>query len=119
MAKPAYDVRLTAAAEADLDAIHDYLAQHCSGHQATDMLAALLVKCGELENYPRLGSAPHALANLSNQQFRQIIHKPYRMIYRIMGKIVYISVIADGRRNMQALLERRLLRRSQSEIQSK
>ena len=35
--------------------------------------------------------------------------KPYRVIYRIMGKRVFVYLIADGRRDMPTLLERRLL----------
>jgi len=51
------------------------------------------------------------LLHLGIREYRQTIFKPYRMIYRIIGKTVYIYLIADGRRNMQALLERRLLGR--------
>ena len=35
---------------------------------------------------------------------------PYRIIYRESEDDVYVLVIADGRRDMRALLERRLLR---------
>ncbi|MDO9351029.1 MAG: type II toxin-antitoxin system RelE/ParE family toxin, partial [Deltaproteobacteria bacterium] len=31
------------------------------------------------------------------------------IIYRVMDKIVYVLLIADGRRDMQTLLQRRLL----------
>jgi hypothetical protein len=37
------------------------------------------------------------------------VFKPYRVIYRIVEKRVLVYVIADGRRNMQTLLARRLL----------
>ena len=36
--------------------------------------------------------------------------KPYRIIYRVLEDGVYILMITDGRRNMRALLQRRLLR---------
>jgi toxin ParE1/3/4 len=39
-----------------------------------------------------------------------IAFKPYRIIYRVMAENVYFLVIADGRRDMQALLQRRLLK---------
>jgi len=39
----------------------------------------------------------------------EILGKPYRIIYRVMAENVYVLVIADGRRDMQALLQRRLL----------
>lgn len=35
--------------------------------------------------------------------------KPYRAIYRVQDKKVIIYLIADGRRDMQSLLSRRLL----------
>ena len=35
--------------------------------------------------------------------------KPYRIVYQVLGETVYVMLIADGRRDMQALLQRRLL----------
>ena len=35
--------------------------------------------------------------------------KPYRLIYRVMGRQVVIYLIVDGRRDMQSLLANRLL----------
>ena len=49
------------------------------------------------------------LAGLGIKEYRQVFFKPYRIIYRVLGERVYIYVIADGRRNMQSLLSRRLL----------
>jgi toxin ParE1/3/4 len=45
----------------------------------------------------------------SFREYREISFKPYRIIYRVMAENVYVLVIADGRRDMQALLQRRLL----------
>jgi toxin ParE1/3/4 len=52
---------------------------------------------------------PKELDALGIREFRQILVESYRLIYRLSGKIVFVMVIADGRRDMQALLERRLL----------
>ena len=38
------------------------------------------------------------------------IFKPYRIIYQIVGRKVFIHCVLDGRRNLQDILERRLLR---------
>lgn len=43
------------------------------------------------------------------REFRQVNFKPYRLIYRVVGNDVIVYIIADGRRDMQSLLERRLL----------
>ena len=46
---------------------------------------------------------------LGIREYRQTFFKPYRVIYRIIDRRVYVFLIANGRRDMQALLERRLL----------
>jgi len=43
-------------------------------------------------------------------EYREIFFKPYRIMYRIMDKTVYVPLIADGRREMQTLLQRRIRR---------
>jgi toxin ParE1/3/4 len=43
------------------------------------------------------------------REYREIFLKPYRIIYRVMAENLYVLAIADGRRDMQALLQRRLL----------
>ena len=109
MAKPPYAVLLTSGAERDLEAIYDYLAEHRTAEDAAALLDAILEKVGALEHFPERGSVPKELAGLGIEEFRQILHRHYRMIYRVIGRKVFVSAIADGRRDMQALLERRLL----------
>jgi len=105
----AYEVRLTRGAEADLEAIYDHMAGHRGADEAEALLARLLAKLGTLERFPLRGSVPKELAPLGIREFRQILLPPYRLIYRIVGKAVFVALIADGRRDMQALLARRLL----------
>ncbi len=63
-----------------------------------------------LASFPERGSYPKELLALGVKEYRQVFFKPYRMIYRVVDKRVYVYVIADGRRDMQSLLARRLLR---------
>lgn len=58
---------------------------------------------------PQRGSFPGELLTLGIRDYRQAFFKPYRVIYRVLGDQVYVYLIADGRRDMQALLQRRLL----------
>ena len=46
---------------------------------------------------------------LGIKEYRQTFFKPYRVIYRIERRRVYVYLIIDGRRDMQSLLARRLL----------
>jgi len=43
------------------------------------------------------------------RDYRETFFKPYRIIYSVEGTRVDVYMIADGRRDMQALLSRRLL----------
>lgn len=106
-----FEVELTQGAEDDLEAIHAYLAEHRSADAAESLLNAFLEKISTLERYPERGSVPKELEALGTRDFRQILLDPYHLIYRVTGRKVVILVIADGRRDMQALLERRLLGR--------
>jgi toxin ParE1/3/4 len=104
-----FDVRLTRGAEIDLEVLHGYAKNNRSAEQADALLDNLLAAIETLETFPLRGSVPKELDALGIREFRQILVEPYRLIYRPSGKAVYVMVIADGRRDMQALLERRLL----------
>ena len=104
-----FDVVLTRGAEDDLEAIHRYLAENRGSDDADALLDAFLDKIAALERYPLRGSVPKELDALGIREFRQVLLDPYRLIYRVLGSKVFILLIADGRRDMHALLERRLL----------
>ena len=61
-----------------------------------------------LSTFPERGSHPKELLALGVRDYRQIFFKPYRLIYRIVERRVYVFLIVDGRRDMQSLLARRL-----------
>ena len=111
MPRQRYQVLLTESAEQDLEDIVDYISRHDSALNAERVLDHLLKASDSLADFPERGSQPRELLRLGIREYRQTSFKPYRMIYRIIGKTVYIYLIADRRRNMQALLERRLLGR--------
>jgi len=46
---------------------------------------------------------------LGIHDFREVFFKPYRIIYRVDRNTVYVYLVADGRRDMQTLLSRRLI----------
>jgi len=65
-----------------------------------------------VENLPKFrerGSYPKEVVSLGIKEYRQTFFKPYRVIYRVAGSQVIIYPIADGRRNTQTVLARRLL----------
>ena len=55
-------------------------------------------------------SSSKELQAIGIRDYRETYFKPYRVIYRTAGLRVYVYLIVDGRRDMQALLVRRMLR---------
>lgn len=104
-----YEVLLTEGAERDLEEIHDYIAEFDSPKRAERVLDRLLALTESLADSPERGSTPKELRSVGIVEFRQVFFKLYRVIYRVIGRRVYIYVIADGRRDMQSLLAHRLL----------
>jgi len=104
-----YKVPLTEGAEHDLEEIYSYIAEYDSLNSADGVLDGLTEVAASLSTFPERGSHPQELLALGIREYRQSFFKPYRVIYRVIGKQVIIYVIADGRRDMQSLLSRRLL----------
>ena len=102
-------VQLTDDAVRDLEEICDYIEQHDAPGKADHVLEQIERAFGSLAKNPRRGNYPKELLDIGIREYREIFFKPYRIIYRVMGNNVYVLVIADGRRDMQTLLQRRLL----------
>ncbi|MBA4156901.1 MAG: type II toxin-antitoxin system RelE/ParE family toxin [Gemmatimonadetes bacterium] len=104
-----YEVLLTAGAQRDLEAIYDYIAEADGQARADHVLDQLLDVSERLAEFPERGAYPKELLALGIREYRQLFFQPYRVIYRVIDQQVFITLIADGRRDMQALLARRLL----------
>lgn len=103
------EVLLTEGAEQDLEAIHDYISEFDCVANANHVLDELMDVVESLSTFPDRGSYPKELVGLGIKEYRQTFFKPYRVIYRVTGCRVMIYLIADGRRDMQSVLARRLL----------
>jgi toxin ParE1/3/4 len=104
-----FEVLLTADAVGDLEALYGYIAAHDAPAKAEYVLDRIGKVVETLATFPERGSYPKELLALGVREYRQAFFKPYRLIYRVAGARVYVYLIADGRRDMQALLQRRLL----------
>jgi len=102
-------VLLTAGAEQDLEEIYDYIVEFDSQTSADHVLNRLMEVAENLATLPERGTHPKELLALGIREYRQTFFEPYRIIYRVMGRQMVIYLIADGRREMQSLLSRRLL----------
>jgi toxin ParE1/3/4 len=104
-----FTVFLTNDAAHDLDELYDYIALHDTPQKADYVLGQIEAALSRLSKFPERGAHPKELRALGILEYREIFFKPYRIIYRVMDKNVNVLLIADGRRDMQTLLQRRLL----------
>ena len=102
-------VFLTAAAARDLEEIYQYIALQDAPGKAEHVLTSIEKVFGSLSESPDRGAHPKELLALGIRDYREIFFKPCRVIYRVLGNVVHVFLIADGRRDMQTLLQRRLL----------
>jgi toxin ParE1/3/4 len=105
-----YRVQISKKARADLAAICLYLAENHSDDLADRWLADFLERIDSLERFPERG-IPKELDALGTRRYRQLLLNPYRIFYRVTGDAVTITLIADGRRDIASLLQKRLLGR--------
>jgi toxin ParE1/3/4 len=59
---------------------------------------------------PERGRIPPELERIGIREFREIMFEPYRIVYTGVKSQVCVYCILDGRRDLQDLLEERLLR---------
>ena len=104
-----FSVLLTDDAVRDLEELYDYIDQHDVPGKADYVLEQIEKVFSSLSENPRRGVYPKELVSIGIKEYREIFFKPYRIIYRIIEKKVFMLLIVDGRRNMQELLQRRLL----------
>jgi toxin ParE1/3/4 len=102
-------VFLTADAARDLEELHQYIALQDAPGKSEHVLTNIEKVFGSLSGSPNRGAHPKDLLALGIRGYREILIKPCRVIYRVLGNVVHVFLIADGRRDMQTLLQRRLL----------
>ncbi len=105
-----YKVIIDPLAKTDLKEIFVYVELNDSIQSANKLLDALESTCYRLGKYPARGHLPPELKSTGIKNYLEIHYKPYRIIYEIVGNLVYIHSVLDGRRNIQEILNNRILR---------
>jgi toxin ParE1/3/4 len=105
-----YEVYLVSDAEQDMSDIYHYVSIHDSEDKAKYLLTKIETTCASLKEFPKRGHIPPELERIGVYHYREVHFKPYRILYEISESGVFIHCVLDGRRSLQELLERRLLR---------
>ena len=104
-----FAVLITRHAARDLDELYDYVSLHDAPGKAEHVLARIEKAFGSLSESPQRGAYPRELLALGIREYRELFFKPYRIIYRVVGRNVCVLLVAGGRRDFQTLLQWRLL----------
>ena len=102
-----YRVLWTDAAKSDLNEIADFIAAE-SPVNALDVIKRLERRCSTLARLPERGRIVPELKAVDILIYRELIVKPWRIVYRHDTACVYVMAVLDSRRGLSALLLERL-----------
>lgn len=105
-----YNVVFDNSAEDDVYEIYRYIALNDSVEHAEKIYNAIRAACNKLKTLPNRGHCLPELYDFGVTEFREIHYRPYRIIYSIEKKNVYVHAVIDGRRDVQTILSERNLR---------
>jgi plasmid stabilization system protein ParE len=96
-------------AMADLYEIIEYISK--DKIQASKILyQQIKYKCLTLKQDPNKYRMVPELLDMGIKTYREIIHKSYRIIYKVTEKEVYVIAVIDGRRDLESFILNRILR---------
>ena len=104
-----FKVEFTTGARQDLLKIFRYIKTAGRPEAAKRLHRQITDACTSLSQNPERGHVPSELEGLANLLCRQLIIKNYRIIYQIIGKVVIIHGIIDGRRDIRETMRQRVL----------
>lgn len=106
--KQGYAVAWSETAERDLLAIIDYIADE-NPSRAYDIFKEMRKEASSLHSFPERGRVVPELQAQGITQYHELIVGPWRIIYRISKKKVYVFSVLDSRRSVEDILLQRLV----------
>jgi len=105
--KKRYEVIWSNIAEKDLIDVVEYISAD-SPSTALKSFKNIKQKASKLYSFPERGRVVPELRDQDIVQYRELIISPWRVIYRISEKSVYVLAVFDARQNIEDILLRRL-----------
>lgn len=104
-----FSVEWAVTARNDLEAISAYIAAD-SPVNALKVVERIEARVDALSSLPMRGRVVPELSWHSVMSFHELFERPWRLIYRIESRQVFIVSVLDGRRNLEDLLLDRFVR---------
>ncbi|MDD5308360.1 MAG: type II toxin-antitoxin system RelE/ParE family toxin [Deltaproteobacteria bacterium] len=108
MTRRAFDVRWAEGAVRDLEGIVRFIAID-SPLNAGKVVERLRTRTKGLAVLPERGRVVPELAAFGIQAYRELVVRPYRVLYRVKGRTVLVLAVLDARRDLEDLLLERLV----------
>ncbi|MBW1943177.1 MAG: type II toxin-antitoxin system RelE/ParE family toxin [Deltaproteobacteria bacterium] len=106
--KPKYKVVWANVAECDLKDIIEYISID-SPQNASKILKKIKQEASELYTLPERGRIVPELQDQGILQYREIVIPPWRLIYRITERKIFVLSLIDSRRNVEDILLKRFI----------
>jgi toxin ParE1/3/4 len=106
--KKTYDVIWSETSEKDLTGIVEYIAADSPSH-AFEIFKEIKEKASRLYTFPERGRIVPELKDQGIVLYRELVVPPWRIIYRISKKTVYVLSVLDSRQNIEDILLKRLI----------
>ena len=105
---PKHQVIWISIAEKDLKEIIEYISVE-SHRDAINILNKIKEKASSLYTLPERGRIVPELKDQGILQYRELIIPPWRLIYRISERNIFVLSVIDSRRNVEDILLNRLV----------
>ncbi|MDW7773309.1 MAG: type II toxin-antitoxin system RelE/ParE family toxin [Desulfobulbaceae bacterium] len=102
-----YKVTWTSVAESDLSNIILYIAEENPAN-ARKILNKIKENASSLKQFPERGRIVSELQDQGLNLYREFTVSPWRVVYRISGKKVYVLTVFDSRQNAEDVLLKKL-----------
>ncbi|MDY7036037.1 MAG: type II toxin-antitoxin system RelE/ParE family toxin [Thermodesulfobacteriota bacterium] len=104
---PKYQVIWTSVAENDLTEIIEYISVE-SPQSALNVLKKIEKKASSLYTMPERGRIVPELQDQGITQYRELVIPPWRLIYRVAERKIFVLSVIDSRRNVEDILLNRM-----------
>jgi toxin ParE1/3/4 len=109
MTRALLKTKLLESGEIELKRLRRYVVQAFGVSAWETSYAQIKGSVAHLRRYPASGHAVDVLGALSGERFREVISGQNRIVYEIKGDTIYVHLIVDTRRDLQALLQNILM----------
>jgi len=104
-----FKVHWASIAEADLKNIILYIAED-SPTNARNIFVKIKETAASLTHFPERGRIVSELQDQGIFLYRELILAPWRIVYRVSDKKVYVLSVIDSRQNVEDILLKRLVK---------